>query len=1277
MARRLILLFFGGVALLLVLIAATASALIGTSRGRSVLFALVEQRLGGSLDAEVEIVDGGGNWPQDAQIAAVRISQDGEEKIAVEGVRLAWAPLALLRGRIVVELAEAETIRISGPLASGARTAREDEERSFSLERPSLPYIELRKVRIGTLSLSEVLLGEAASFSADGRFAHTPDEEALQLRAFSRAGGDFADVNAYVAEDGSVEADVLISSDGGVVARLAGFTAPLAVDFSASGGVADWDGVLNGEFGQYGAAELALTGRRRPGTDVYVLAIEGSGRPGEAVPPETRNLLGETVDLTLRTAFERGLLAAEIDTLRTAAGELSGSARLRHRNGDPRAADLSFEIDPDDRFATDAAPAALFAPWALEAGAERRAGRFSGPGWRGSLSLRNRAARLEAADVRVGDDGAVGASLTARFAEGVYTSGALATAFGRGADASLQARYDADGAIDLSDIRIEAGDASATGRVRYAEERIDAALVARAGAALIGAFVPDLQLSGPAQASATAVGPLDDLNATLRLDTPAGAVNAVQLTPATLEARVRGRPDDLAGDATLVSASSGIRGSTAFSWRGDRGEISRLVATGPDFSINGYAAAEADGAIRAKLEAAFQDDFSAPFAGPVTGAAALDIDRTQSGVLEATVSIDDLRTASIAASSIRLTANGPADAIEVSLAAPRIAAGVAVRDLDLAARIDTQSQSPSIVLSTFSAIVSDEALRLVSPATIRTGEQVVVENLVLSVNERGSAEASLVAGAERIAVTLNAAGLALPGLAAILDGRMSLDTAAARPGSGAITLTGLNDEYEIGVLAAELDWDGSALTLDIGLEAAGERRPFASVALPLARGATATDFSLGDTIEADALYEGPVEPLMSLTPPAPHIIEGDIRLSGGISGLLEAPVIDIAYALNDGRYENAEIGAVLNSLSARGDAVGEPETLVLSVQASAAGARGGDAEAITGSATIDLGAENLSATLALREAALVSSSDVVAVASGRLSVEGPLNAPGIDGRLVVNRLDAQIPKGVASNLVEVDVVRTDVPQEEIAAMRRARGGPLDLDIVAREAVYIRGRGLDTEWSADVTVGGTTVEPTLTGSLNIRQGSLTFAGRRFDITEGEVAFSAIAGLDPTLNIRAEYEAEDDVTAIISVTGRSSSPSIELSAIPTQPDEDVMAYVLFGKPARELTETEALQIAFALAQLAAVGPLGGSGFTDKLRRSFGLDQFSVAAGEDAASSSLTVGKYVADGVFLSATQDLAGENAALVLDIELTDRIGLKTELRQSGGQRASINYKRDF
>jgi translocation and assembly module TamB len=267
-----------------------------------------------------------------------------------------------------------------------------------------------------------------------------------------------------------------------------------------------------------------------------------------------------------------------------------------------------------------------------------------------------------------------------------------------------------------------------------------------------------------------------------------------------------------------------------------------------------------------------------------------------------------------------------------------------------------------------------------------------------------------------------------------------------------------------------------------------------------------------------------------------------------------------------------------------------------------------------------------------------------------------------------------------TGLVHIDVVKLNGSVvEDSSKIMRAEQKPvaMTLNINGDDKIFIRGRGVESEWKAEIVIGGTAAKPIILGSMDLRRGWIDFAGRRFEFSRGSILFDRLFSNNPILDLKSDYTAEN-VTASILITGRADAPKISLTSSPSLPAEDIMALVLFGKPATELSAFEALQVAQALAQLGGIGPFGaGGGITGAARSALGLDLLNIDVGADAGASKLTVGKYVADGLFVSASQDARGEDGSVRVEYEITNSITIETELKQDGDQTVSANWKKDF
>jgi translocation and assembly module TamB len=189
------------------------------------------------------------------------------------------------------------------------------------------------------------------------------------------------------------------------------------------------------------------------------------------------------------------------------------------------------------------------------------------------------------------------------------------------------------------------------------------------------------------------------------------------------------------------------------------------------------------------------------------------------------------------------------------------------------------------------------------------------------------------------------------------------------------------------------------------------------------------------------------------------------------------------------------------------------------------------------------------------------------------------------------------------------------------------------------------------------VTGTATRPQAVGSLNLRRGVLSLAGRALDFTEGAITFNGGSITDPSIRLVASSTSAN-VVATLTVSGTAHSPKITLTSVPDLPQDEVLAHLLFGKGVGSLGPFEIAGIATGLATITGAG--GGSGIgdpLDKVRQGLGLDRLAVGSGAKGGAT-LEAGRYLAPGVYLGAKQSASGGGAQASVQVDIAK--GLKLE-----------------
>ncbi|MGF1461996.1 MAG: translocation/assembly module TamB domain-containing protein [Maricaulaceae bacterium] len=295
--------------------------------------------------------------------------------------------------------------------------------------------------------------------------------------------------------------------------------------------------------------------------------------------------------------------------------------------------------------------------------------------------------------------------------------------------------------------------------------------------------------------------------------------------------------------------------------------------------------------------------------------------------------------------------------------------------------------------------------------------------------------------------------------------------------------------------------------------------------------------------------------------------------------------------------------------------------------------------------------------------------------SGPLSLVFAERAPkAVTGDLVVNRAEIRPPESVGpAPAVTIPVTEINLPDGSSRGPA-ARPPPIDLDlnVSADRRVFVRGAGLDSEWSLDLAVGGLADAPEVNGELALIRGDLTLGGERFVFDEGVVSFAGDPAA-PNLFIVAERRLRA-LTARITVRGTPEAPVIALSSTPEYPQDEILARALFGRSAAGLSALEAAQLAAALASLSGGG--GGVDALGALRGVAGLDRLSVTQEGD-GELVVTGGRYITDDVYLEIAGGAASGSERLSVEWTLRPNIALVSRLDGEGDANVAVRWRRDY
>ena len=428
------------------------------------------------------------------------------------------------------------------------------------------------------------------------------------------------------------------------------------------------------------------------------------------------------------------------------------------------------------------------------------------------------------------------------------------------------------------------------------------------------------------------------------------------------------------------------------------------------------------------------------------------------------------------------------------------------------------------------------------------------------------------------------------------------------------------------------------------------------------------------SLAAQLRYTGPADALWRLAAIDLFDFTGPIRVGVNVTGTLADPQVRGSLASDDLRVRSGVSGTDITDVTVRGDFSGSRLRLT---RFSGTTPNGGT---VSGSGTVtlrDLGERGpqMDIRAAARNARLLNANGLSATVTGPLRIVSDGIGGTIAGRLLVNRASWTLGAATAAQeLPQIETREINTPADIAPAPAASAPWRYLIDARAPSRIDVDGLGLESEWSANVRIRGTTDDPRIGGSAQVVRGDYTFAGTTFELTRGRIEFDENTPIDPRLDIRAETE-RDGLSVTVLVQGNAMQPEISFSSSPPLPEEEILARLLFGGSITSLSATDALQLGAAVASLR-----GGGGMDpiNRLRTAIGLDRLRLVGPDPALDrgTAVAVGKNFGRRFYAEIITDGQGYSATEV-EFRVTSWLSLLASVSTIGREAVRVEVSRDY
>lgn len=527
-------------------------------------------------------------------------------------------------------------------------------------------------------------------------------------------------------------------------------------------------------------------------------------------------------------------------------------------------------------------------------------------------------------------------------------------------------------------------------------------------------------------------------------------------------------------------------------------------------------------------------------------------------------------------------------------------------------------------------------------------------------NETSSSSVTL----DNLSVEPLLAAFGLPGLDAVLSGQANGRLFGTNP-EGTVrlaarsSLSGLNT-------ALDFTANGTLTRQTLALTAQATYGPKlkanAAAKLPVTASAGLVAIDRSARVEGLADIHGDLAALRLIALAYGHDVGGTLSSRLTLSGSLKDPKLSANGKVTGGNYEYGATGLSLKNVNLDARFVDR----VLTLNGGGNGSQGGTLK--------------LDGRLAEAEAGLSVKFDKFVVYDrvgdlARISGDAKL-VEGADDRVLSGSLDINDARfnieNLSSNSIRTLNVRwtSDDPD---AARDNLLQKPirLNLKVSAPRGVFVKGRGLDSDWGVTLDVTGTPNDIRLNGRATLVRGSLELAQRPFEFETGQITFDG-----PIESARLAISATREVDGFsvrADVGGAPARPTIELSSSPSLPEDEILSRMLFGRSSVDLSALEAAELATSIARLAGRDP--GLNPVGLIQDELGVDRLRLGV-DGAGNPELGVGQYLAPDVYLEVTTQGAAGNSVEV-EWQPRPQVSVASETSSTGESRISVRWKKDY
>lgn len=405
--------------------------------------------------------------------------------------------------------------------------------------------------------------------------------------------------------------------------------------------------------------------------------------------------------------------------------------------------------------------------------------------------------------------------------------------------------------------------------------------------------------------------------------------------------------------------------------------------------------------------------------------------------------------------------------------------------------------------------------------------------------------------------------------------------------------------------------------------------------------------------------------LLSIISPELQSLEGSFDIDVNIAGTMQEPQILGKAEISDASYEFLDLGIGITDINLLGTNTPDYEYEINGKLKSGEGLL--QAEAHVQQIT-EKGIE-LMARLTGENFEMVNLPELWAIVNPDIQSRLTLSDQYYDGNIMIPAAIIDLDEAVTAVVISDDEIIDGKKANEKKSMVNQH---ISVNISLGDEIEIRGMGISGKLVGSLILSNINTNNVLVadGEIEIINGNYSAYGQELTIAEGKLVYNKVSLENPIISIRATRNVVGVIVGI-AVNGYLSSPVVTLFSSANLPQEEILSYIVFGRPLNSLTSGEGQDLIGAATSLG----IRKSGLlTEKLASMFGLDQLNLS-GSTAQNASIVVGKYINPRLYLSYGLGIVDRISTARLNYKLSNKFSLEAERGQETGVDVFYNLEK--